>query len=106
MSEEDPDASRAILFRGTGAHVDGRGEPHPGAYPWLCHFRGSFPPTLSFPKATQIKPLRVFNRLATARFTEEDITSMVAICQQFHSQAGGDYLGHDFASGRGYGPCH
>jgi len=46
-------------------------------------------------QTTQIKPLRGFDRLASAGFTEEDI---VNIRRQFHSQSSGDYLDGDFAS--------
>ncbi|KAF9644071.1 hypothetical protein BDM02DRAFT_3103492 [Thelephora ganbajun] len=50
-------------------------------------------------QATQIKPLRGFDRLAAAGFTEEDIAS---IRQQFHAQSAGDYLDRDFASEEDY----
>jgi len=52
-----------------------------------------------FTQATQIKPLRGFDRLAAAGFTEEDIAS---IRQQFHAQSAGDYLDRDFASDEDY----
>jgi len=53
----------------------------------------------SLAQATQIKPLRGFDRLSAAGFSEEDIAN---ISQQFHAQSAGDYLDRDFASEEDY----
>jgi len=50
-------------------------------------------------QATQIKPLRGFDRLAAAGFTEDDIAS---IRRQFHAHSAGDYLDRDFTDDEDY----
>jgi len=50
-------------------------------------------------QAAQIKPLRGFDRLTAAGFTEEDIASMRL---QFHAQSAGDYLDRDYGSDEDY----
>ncbi|TCD68343.1 hypothetical protein EIP91_010981 [Steccherinum ochraceum] len=46
-------------------------------------------------QTAQLKPLRGFDRLAAAGFSEQDIAS---IRLQFHAHSAGDYLDHDFAN--------
>lgn len=43
----------------------------------------------------QLKPLRGFDRLAAAGFSEEDIAN---IRSQFHSQSSGNFLDEEFSS--------
>lgn len=88
----------AALFRGTRAYTGGGrgGEPYSSAYPQAASsIRPSHIHAQLSSQATQIKPLRGFDRLAAAGFTEEDIAS---IRQQFHAQSAGDYLDRDFES--------
>ncbi len=47
------------------------------------------------PQTAQLKPLRGFDRLAAAGFSEQDIAN---IRMQFHAHSAGDYLDQDFTS--------
>lgn len=44
-------------------------------------------------QTAQLKPLRGFDRLAAAGFSEQDIAN---IRLQFHAHSAGDYLDHEF----------
>ncbi|EKM52060.1 uncharacterized protein PHACADRAFT_102061 [Phanerochaete carnosa HHB-10118-sp] len=46
-------------------------------------------------QVTQLKPLRGFDRLAAAGFSQEDIAN---IRSQFHANSAGDYLDHEFST--------
>ena len=46
-------------------------------------------------QTAQLKPLRGFDRLAAAGFSEQDIAN---IRLQFHAHSAGDYLDQDFES--------
>lgn len=43
----------------------------------------------------QLKPLRGFDRLAAAGFSQDDIAN---IRSQFHANSAGDYLDHEFST--------